>query len=195
MKFFITLIALGFYNYIGAQSFSNEITILQNGTTKNVSSENDFITLKKEPFKIQFQSKFHHTKKENFNGLKATIVINEDDLPVIEEGTTINLIPFFEEFSRIPTDDDGFYSALVINEYVHHYLFYENDVNKSVDLLSQKNEVGLLEWTINRFYLEGKEFPVQQMKHNKLTFILLNDFNSNKIIDTDELRIVRINFE
>ncbi len=64
MKFFITLIALGFYNYISAQSFNNSITILQNDVTKNVLSENDFITLRKEPFKIQFQSKFHHTKKK-----------------------------------------------------------------------------------------------------------------------------------
>lgn len=68
-------------------------------------------------------------------------------------------------------------------------------MNKSVALLSQKNDVGLFEWNVNRFYLEGKEFPIQQIKQNKLTFILLNDFNANKIINTDELRIARINFE
>ena len=48
---------------------------------------------------------------------------------------------------------------------------------------------------IDRFYSEGKEFPIESLKESNLTFILLNDFNSNKIIDAEELRIVRVQFE
>lgn len=108
MKILILLIIFCFSNCLFAQNFYNDVTIIQNDLEKKVSRENDFITLKKEDSKIQFHSKLHRSKNESFNGLKATIVINERDLPVIEEGMAINLIPFFEKFSRIPTDDDDF---------------------------------------------------------------------------------------
>lgn len=195
MRNFFTIIILFVSNLITAQNFANEITISQNQTNKIITKENEPINLKKQPFTIQFQSKFHNSKKENFNGLKITIVKNEADLQVIEEGNPINLIPFFEEVSAVLPDSDGFYSSAVISDYVHHYLFYENDTNKSIQLISKKNEIGLFEWTVDRFYLDGKEFPIESLKENKLTFILLNDFNSNKIIDTDELRILRIQFD
>ncbi len=195
MRKFFTIIILFVSNLITAQNFANEIIIVQNDISKIITKENDRINLKKQPFTIQFQSKFHNSKRENFNGLKVTIVKNESDLPVIEEGNPINLIPFFEEVSAVLPDSDGFYSSAVISDYVHHYLFYENDTNKSIQLISKKNEIGLFEWTIDRFYLEEKEFPIESLKESKLTFILLNDFNSNKIIDADELRIVRVQFE
>jgi len=195
MRKFYTLIILFVSNLITAQNFANEIIISQDQTNKTITKENEQINLKKQPFTIQFQSKFHNSKRENFNGLKVTIVKNEADLPVIEEGNPINLIPFFEEVSAALTDSDGFYSSAVISDYVHHYLFYENDNNKNIKLISKKNEIGLFEWNVDRFHLEGKEFPIERLKENKLTFILLNDFNSNKIIDADELRIVRIQFD
>lgn len=195
MKKFFTIIILFVSNLIAAQNFANEITISQDQTNKIITKENELINLKKRPFTIQFQSKFHNSKRENFNGLKVTIVKNEADLQVIEEGNPINLIPFFEEVSAVSPDSDGFYSSAVISDYVHHYLFYEDDINKNIKLISKKNEIGLFEWTIDRFYSEGKEFPIESLKENKLTFILLNDYNSNKIIDADELRIVRVQFD
>ena len=195
MNKFLTIIIFFVKNVISAQQFANEITIIQNETNKIISKENDRINLKKKPFTIQFYSKFHNSKKENFNGLKVTIVKNEADLQVIEEGNPINLIPFFEEVSAVLPDSDGFYSAAVISDYVHHYLFYEDDTNKNIQMISKKNEIGLFGWNVDRFYSEGKEFPIESLKENKLTFIFLNDFNSNKIIDADELRIVRVQFE
>ena len=123
MQKFLTIILFFVSNVISAQQFTNEITIIQNETNKIISKENDRINLKKQPFKIQFYSKFHNSKRENFNGLKVTIVKNEADLPVIEEGIPINLIPFFEEVSAALPDSDGFYSAAVINNYVHHIYF------------------------------------------------------------------------
>lgn len=178
-----------------AQSFNNEIIFLQNEISKTISTENDEITLRKKAFKIQFQSKFYNSKRENFNGLKITVFKDDIYLPVIEEGMPINLIPFFEDLTMVVTDDNGFYSSIFINNYVHHYLFYESDTNRNIQLISKKNEIGLFEWKVDRFYLEGKEFPIESLKENKLTFILLNDFNSNKIIDADELRIVKVTFE
>lgn len=192
---FYIIIILFVSNLITAQNFANEIIIVQNETSKTISTENKRIHLKKQPFTIQFYSKFHNSKKENFNGLKVTIVKNESDLQVIEEGNPINLIPFFEEVSAVVPDSDGFYSSAVISNYVHHYLFYENDTNKNIQLISKKNEIGWFEWNVSRFYLDGKEFPIESLKENKLTFIFLNDYNTNKIIDADELRILRIQFD
>ena len=68
MKNFLTIIPLFVSNLITAQQFANEITLVQNATSKIISKENDRINLKKQPFTIQFYSKFHNSKKENFNG-------------------------------------------------------------------------------------------------------------------------------
>lgn len=195
MKKIFIIIILFVSNLITAQNFANEITIVQNDINKTITKENERINLKKQPFTIQFQSKFHNSKKENFNGLKVTIVKNEADLQFIEEGNPINLIPFFEEVSAVFPDSDGFYSSAVISNYVHHYLFYENDTNKNIQLISKKNEIGWFEWNVDRFYLDGKEFPIESLKENKLTFIFMNDYNANKIIDADELRIVKVQFD
>lgn len=192
---FLIFILFFVSNLLSAQNFSNEITILQNGSHKIISTENERIHLKKQPFSIQFHSKFHNSKRENFNGLKVTIVKNEAELQVIEEGNPINLLPFFEEVSAVLPDSNGFYSVAVISNYVHHYLYYENDTNKNIQMLSKKNEIGLFEWNLSRFYCAGKEFPIERLKENELTFIFLNDFNGNKIIDADELRIVKVLFE
>lgn len=97
MKIFITLVTLFVSTIISAQHFNNELIILQNETSRKISTENEVISLKNQPFNIQFHSNFHHSKKENFNGLKIAVINDEVNLKVIEEGTPINLIPFFEE--------------------------------------------------------------------------------------------------
>lgn len=194
MNNFFKLILLFGINSISAQNFTNEITILQNETKKVLSFENEEISLKKIPFKIQFTSKFHNSKKEYFNGLKLTIAKENSKLVILEEGTPINLIPFFEDVTIILPNNNGFYSTFFINSYAHHYLFYENEVTKNVQLILKKNDTGLFELEIDKFNLDGKEFAIENLKENKLTFIFLNDYNLNKIIDSDELRIVKINF-
>lgn len=178
-----------------AQHFTNEITIVQYGIEEKITSENIKIHLKKQPFAIQFQSRLHNSSKEVFNGLKVTIVKERSNMPVIEEGNLINLIPFLEEVAVVLPDNNGYYTTAEINKYAHHYLFYENESHKNVELMAKKKELGLFEWNINRFNFEGKQFPIEKWNENQLTFIFLNDFNSNKVIDADELRIVQIQFE
>ncbi|SFO22972.1 hypothetical protein SAMN05421741_12818 [Paenimyroides ummariense] len=64
MKKFFTIIILFVSNLITAQNFANEITIVQNDINKIITKENERIILKKRPFTIQFQSKFHNSKRK-----------------------------------------------------------------------------------------------------------------------------------
>lgn len=177
-----------------AQNFDNEITFIQNNKLQVVTKENETISLQKLPFKIQFKSKIYREFNDEQQGLKATIIQDNKPLYSVEEGMPIGLIPFFENTNRIAVEEDGFYFAAVVDNYMHHLLFYENDLHRNTELVSKKNDWGTFEWQINRIYLNGKYLPLQQLKTNRLTFILLTDFNANKIIDTNELRIVNVQF-
>ncbi|WKW46639.1 hypothetical protein P3875_00740 [Myroides sp. JBRI-B21084] len=177
-----------------AQNFDNEITFIQNNKTQVVFKENETITLQKQPFKIRFTSKIFRKFNDENQGLKATIIQEKMPLYNIEEGMPISLIPFFENSNRIAVEEDGFYFSAVVDNYMHHLLFYENEMSRNTEMVTNKTDWGTFEWQINRIYLNGKDLPMQQLKTNRLTFIFLTDFNANKIIDANELRIVNVQF-
>lgn len=177
-----------------AQKFTNELIIVQNGNENIISTENASIHLEKKAFVIRFENKFYNTKKEYLNALQVAVIENDADVGQIEEGMPINLIPYFEVGTGLAADEDGLYTTVNIDRYGHHYLFYENDDNKSVNLVSRKEPLGIFEWQINRFYSDEKDEPIERIKVNYLNFVFLTDFNANGIIDLDELRIGKIHF-
>lgn len=179
---------------VHAQSFNNTIVIEQNGIEKPITTENSSLYLDKKPFTIRFENKFYNAKKDYLNALQVAIIANDKNLGQIEEGTPINLVPYFEVGTALAPDEDGFYGAAVVNSYGHHYLYYENDTNRSVALIATKQPLGIFRWEINRFYIDGTEYAIKHIKVHKLNFIFLNDFNANGIIDLDELRIVELYF-
>lgn len=178
-----------------AQKFQNEITFIQNKTIQRVTDETASITLDKQPFTIAFDNMFYHTKKESFHALQVAIIVNDEDLANIEEGMPVSLIPYFETGTGMSADEDGFYSSAIVNSYGHHYLFYENEQNRNIRLLSKKDGIGKFEWQISRLYIREKDYPLEKIPDPTLTFVFLNDLNSNGIVDVDELRVVNIRFK
>lgn len=195
MKLILTILFHLIFYYTYAQNFTNEILIQQNTDTTNITTENSVIYLKKEPFSVSFRSKFHNSKKENFNGLRVMVTADDSKLKFIEEGTPINLIPFFEQVSTVPTNTSGTYTCVSVNDYTHHYLYYENATNNNVKLIATKDDYGDFKWTINCIESLKNVVDIHKMNYKKLTFIFLNDYNANQIIDVDELRIVKIIFK
>lgn len=178
-----------------AQPFHPGLVFVQDAFRKEIVSETDFLTLRKEPFSIQFSNAFYNTRKEHFYSLRVALIENEEDLAHIEEGMPVSLIPYFETGTGISTGEDGFYPGAVLNSYGHHYLYYENEQNRSVRLLSKKDGTGRFEWTVTRLYIGGKDYPLDRIPLDSFYFVCLNDYNFNGIIDTGELHVVNVQFK
>lgn len=178
-----------------AQPFHTEPVFTQNTDKMEILSETGSLTLKKEPFTLQFRNAYYNTHKEQFYSLQVALIENEEDLAHIEEGMPISLIPYFETGTGMSADEDGFYSSAVLNSYGHHYLYYENEQNRSVRRLSQKDGTGRFEWVVERMYINGKDYPLSKIPVSSFYFVCLNDSNLNGIIDTGELYIVKLYFK
>ena len=97
--------------------------------------------------------------------------------------------------AALPTQDFGFYTNVLVGNYNHHYLFYEEETKRNIRLISRKNDTGFFEWEISKFYIEDTETAIESLSENKLIFIFLNDYNSNELIDADELRNINVLFK
>lgn len=180
---------------VTAQPFRQELAIIQNSKKEEITSETSTFTLQKAPFTLQFNNAFYNTRREHFFSLQVALIQNEEDLAHIEEGMPVSLIPYFETGTGMPADESGSYSSAVLNSYGHHYLYYENEQNKSVRLLSKKGTTGQFEWTIDRLYANGRDYPLNKIPLQSLYVVCLNDYNLNGIIDAGELYIIKIYFK
>ncbi len=177
------------------QPFHTEPVLIQNTDKNEITQENSSLTLRKEPFTLQFRNAFYNTRKEQFYSVQVALIEKEEDLAHIEEGMPVSLIPYFETGTGMPSDEDGSYSSAVLNSYGHHYLYYENEQNKSVRLVSKKEGTGRFEWDVERLYIDGKDYPVSKIPLTSFYFVCLNDSNLNGIIDSGELYIVKLHFK
>jgi len=178
-----------------AQPFHTEPVFIQNSDKTEILSETSSLTLKREPFTLQFRNAFYNTRKEQFYSVQVALIEKEEDLAHIEEGMPVSLIPYFETGTGMPADENGFYSSAVLNSYGHHYLYYENEKNRSVRLLSKKEGTGRFEWDVERMYINGKDYPVSKIPLTSFYFVCLNDSNLNGIIDSGELYVVKLHFK
>ena len=195
MKNILFLTALLGFTTTQAQKFDNSIKIIQNNLIEVVASENATIKLNKSPFQLQFDNKFYNSKKEHHNATQIAFLNPNEESVMIEEGMPLSLIPYFESGSGFSADEDGGYSTVIINNYGHHYLYYENEQDHRIDLVSKNKGIGTFQWNIDRFYYNDRDMPITKFPLQKLKMVVVTDFNQNNKIDENELRIITIEFQ
>jgi hypothetical protein len=175
-------------NIIGQPDSLSMIRFIQNDSVYRINTENSSIMLKKAPFSIRFFSKAYETESNRLYSAKIIVLQKEDSR--ISPGENI---PAFAPGTGLAAYREGYESAEITNE-GHHYLYYENENDKRVDLVSQKDDMLELDWKITAFSFEDKNFPVAALKQKALYFYIFIDRNLDEIIDEGELRAVKVLF-
>jgi len=87
------------------------------------------------------------------------------------------------------------YDTIIISNTGHHYLTYENEKEKRVNLISRNQDILQLEWKISAAFYEEKDIPFSDLKLTALYLVIFIDNNLNDIIDNAELKIIKLVFK
>ncbi len=170
------------------------IRIIQNDSVFKITKNTDSVSLLKQRFSIRYFGKKYSNKKRY--AAQFAIVENATDTLGLTIGKSVDSIPYFAEGTGFAADEKKGYESLFISNEGHHYLTYENEGDKRVDLVvPPKNEWLELQLNVSAFNQAEKDINIEALKQSCLYFIIFIDNNLNGIIDADELKKIKVNFK
>ncbi|TDL99386.1 MAG: hypothetical protein C4K58_05600 [Flavobacteriaceae bacterium] len=173
----------------------NEVTFKQGDETFTISESQDTIVLSKKPFSIVYFGKQYNESKKEFNSARIAVLDSDENTEDLTIGQRTKHIPFFEPGSGYAATNEN--EEIIISNSGHHYLYYENENEKRVNLISRNSDLLELEWKIFAVYSyqNEKTIPLSDIEISSLKFVIFIDRNTNQRIDVDELKIVTVNFK
>ena len=103
---------------------------------------------------------------------------------------------YFEPGTGMAPGYNGKYDTLLVSGQSHHYLLYESESDRRVDLISKKANILELQWNISGVnFRQTKDLSFSEMKKSTLYFVIFLDRNLDDIIDEGELKVVTVNFK
>lgn len=196
IKTFTTICILTFTcKSYGQEVNPNKITFLQGDSSFVVKGSTDTILLERKPFSIRYLGKQYDDKNKKFYSAQIAVLENMVDSLKLKIGQPINNISYFEPGTGMAPGENGRYDTIYITNTGHHYLTYESENEKRVDLKSKNNDELELEWKILAAFYNEKDFQFSELNLSSLYFIIFIDNNLNAIIDKDELKIVNVVFK
>jgi hypothetical protein len=184
------------------------IYIYQNKTEQVVTEQESEIHIEKAPFKIRFYNSTYSIDKHN--STQIAVFLNDSEFNKIKTNTPIKDVPCFGPGTGYAMYADGTDKDLLFenhNHYLgHHYLFYENESSRRVNLLEDYGDFLKLEFEVNQFHIRNSNNGLQTrdtiIKKNipevditKFYLAILIDNNLNDTINDGELHKLIVNFK
>lgn len=171
----------------------NSILLYQNGK-ETVIAKVDQITIKKNNFSLRFYNKMYNPKTKEFYAAQIAAFLEPKQLETAKIGMKINDVIYFGPGSGMATHRSGKYECIFF-KYGHHYLMYNNESDKRLNLLKSENELHKFEFEINSIKFKDKEVSLSETTISTLYFAILIDRNLNGIIDENELTKMTVNLK
>lgn len=190
LKIFIAILFLA---ALKASAQYNDISFLQGSNTQIVRKNIDSVFPEKKPFSIQYFGKKYENEKEQHSAMKIAVLSSSADIGNISIGTSTADIPYFADGTGLAANDTGYDEAFINND-AHHYLYYEDDHDRRVKLISKSGDFLKLEWAIPQFYYNEKDIKPEDLSFSVLYFVFFADRNNNNNIDKDEVKVVTVSF-
>ncbi|MDQ2177855.1 ankyrin repeat domain-containing protein [Marinifilum sp. D714] len=168
------------------------VYVFQNGTELPISTQSDTIEIDKSKFALRFYNKRFDLANEKFYATRIAAFYYVSRLPVVETGMAIDTIECFAPGTGMATAKNGGYEALRFNSSAHHYLFYQNEKNKRVNLLGSLGDMLKLEFEIDSLNFMGYSTAMSEIKVSEFYLLLFTDRNQNQIVDQGECKKITI---
>ena len=194
IKVFLFIVFTIAFQQLSGQVIIENIYFHQDNKTIVISKQSDSITLERKPFSIHYYGKKYNFKKEEFYSAQIAILENAEDTLSLNVGKSTIEIPFFEPGSGLAPGYNNRYDTVFISNTGHHYLIYENENEKRVNLISKIENYYEFEWKIKAVNYQDQNVPLSELKLKTLYFAIFIDGNLNGIIDTNELKVVTVNY-
>ncbi len=180
---------------------NNYAFFFQDGKKTTLKENYQTVKINKGKFSLRFYNKrYSFNKKKPYYAQSATYAaqaaafVNEFELENVKVGMQVSDVPFFAFGSGMATGINGKYESLAFNSYGHHYLMYENQDSKRVNLIDTYGDYLELEFEINGFNYDRVEVKIEDFDFDEFYIVLFIDSNLNKIIDENELKKIEVRF-
>jgi len=191
----ISIILMLSFNWSLAQdNTQNSVTFTQGDNLYKINKDTDSIVLDRKPFSIKYFGKQYDDKNEKFYAAQIAVLENPKDLSLLKIGQKTENISYYEPGTGMAPDKDDFYTMVFITNEGHHYLMYENEKEKRVNLISKNKDILELEWKISGAFYDDKDVTFSELKISTLYFVIFIDNNLNDIIDAGELKTIKVRF-
>ena len=127
---------------------------------------------------------------------QIAVLDNKKDLKEIIPGKIIDDISFFKAGSGYATENENLYKSMQIGNQGHHYIYYKNQNDNRIKLISELRNEYIGEWSINEFYdFENENSQkIQKLKQKVLYFVVFRNMNLDNIVDQNEVEIFTLRF-
>ncbi len=191
---FFAIIFLVATNKAKAQDV-NQVSIFQDGIEHAIETEGlQQLPLAKKSFSIRFYGKKYNPVTQNFYPTQIAAPTDLDQLRYFKVGTKFSEIECLSSGTGIATYSDG-YKSLHVQNYGHHYLFYENESSKRINIIDQEGEWFKFEFRIHSIERNDRKIILTSGEVNEIYLAILTDRNQNEVIDDQELRVVLLTLE
>lgn len=180
----------------GQALINNNVTFIQGDSVYVVSADRDTIEIERKPFSIRYFGKRYNSEQDQFYAAQIAVLDNRKDIGVLSVGMSAENTTYFEPGSGMAQYENCNDYIMAVNESGHHYLIYENESHRRVDLISKKANILELQWNVSGVnFRQTKDLSFSEMKKSTLYFVIFLDRNLDDIIDEGELKVVTVNFK
>lgn len=166
------------------------IDLIQGSQIWKLHNGANTIQINNEPFAMVFLQKPYRDKNGVFHTVQVNTTQNVELYNSIVPGKNMDEIECFSPGSGLAMRD-GNNPELMIVDYGHHYLYYENEEERRLTKLGAKSDYYYLEWRIDP--LNNNPDAIKNSDGDIIVFVsIIIDRNKNKRIDEDELWKVQL---
>ncbi|MEC5394353.1 hypothetical protein [Bergeyella sp. RCAD1439] len=171
----------------------NKITFLQDDRSFAVEENSGTVFLERKPFKIRYFGQIYTPAKQKFYATQVAVLENkENTLPL---GQSVEATSYFAPGTGMAPGENERYDTVYITNSGHHYLLYENEKEKRVDLVSKSKGGCEFEWNIAGAFYQDQDVPFSELPLSSLYFMIFTDQNLNGVIDHGELKTINVVFQ
>lgn len=160
--------------------------VLNENVTYKINAFPDTIYLDRRGIEIQFYNKIYNSKRKKFYACQLAVFDNDKVFNQIEIGKNKNDLPCYSMGSGMAAEETG-YESFFVNNYGHHYLYYENDSNSRINLLQKGKPYNKYGFVINKLTINGIMQEITRSPIGTLFVSMFVDRNLNNIIEEGEL--------
>ena len=124
----------------GQENITNSITFIQGDSLYKINKSSDTIRLDRKPFSIRYFGKRYDDKNEKFYSARVAVLDNPNDTLSLKIGQKTKDIPYFEPGTGMAPGENNMYYTIFITNSGHHYLTYESEKEKRVNLISKNKD-------------------------------------------------------
>ncbi|MDF2987998.1 MAG: hypothetical protein K0R50_3508 [Eubacterium sp.] len=168
------------------------VRVFQDGKEVKADSSDNLVHLERDTFSLRFKMPIEST-------VQVAALDNQFDYDFAEKGMHLEDILYFTPGTGIATD--GSYPSMYLNNEGHHYMFYSDDNDSRLTLISEDEDSIIdADWQINSLLIydsesyEYSEYSFWDFPLDNIYIIVINDIDSDNIIDEGEYSKLVVTF-